>query len=455
MPYLLPNDPTLNELECMLVFYPNRVEYRRALLGQIIDLTKYWFWEPDGAGGQNVAADAWDEAVAETLECHSVSFCADLLATLERIEECVCAGQNITGPTTYGVDDGSDLYPYSGPAPLPPDGPDLSVDPYPVTPQSDLNGDGFVDQAEWEDYVCGAANFVVDALIDWFDFCIFIKQLNILWNDALGALLPIIARYVPGTIDDAAVIAIGLAQDAANHFQAVTIQMLEDGKVALEAQRNALNCAMVGELTADDAAAAFLAVLSGAGVDASIIALLQTGPMFFLASMIWNAAFDHDIAYSCNCDDPVSFTHVTGQTEMSVGYNGWQNNGTSRLQSTSGACGGDWVFAFPGNTNVQCTDGDAANAEGVTLPSPRVGHVQQVRMNVCHVVGSWRIEVFYQDGTSDVLTGSDTGLITFTPPNRHKEILEHTARCITIASGPTGFHTNLIEVDYYIEEGVT
>lgn len=68
MPYLLPETPLVESLECAIVFFPADEAYRRALLGHLTDLTKPWFWQGNAQQRQD-AIDSWDNAIAETIAC--------------------------------------------------------------------------------------------------------------------------------------------------------------------------------------------------------------------------------------------------------------------------------------------------------------------------------------------------------------------------------------------------
>lgn len=314
MPYLPPDNLEPDDLDCILVFYPKAVEYRQALLGQIAELSDVWNWEASRDDQQKIRR-AWLEAELETTAGACMGICDDLFDQLQRIEDCSCTGA-LPSNESYPTPGGDVITPYEGPYDVPTNTDDYATDPFPVTPQSDLDGSGTVDLAEWKDYVCGASNLVVDALIDWLRFVRFIKNVGGAINDSIAYLLPLIADLIPGQIDDAALLSIELLSDLMGYLGDVQIAQIDAGIAALDAQRDALNCAMRGQLTVAGAINAFLAVLSGAGVDAVIIGIIQTGPMPALAALIWNAAFDSDVSYTCQCNSiywsPQMGTQMTG-----------------------------------------------------------------------------------------------------------------------------------------------
>ncbi len=84
--YLLPSgDATEDELECCLVFYPARDEYRRALMGSLDYLATWIAWERDSQKRGQDAAASWKLANIQTWECCSMGFCDDLSTTLQEL----------------------------------------------------------------------------------------------------------------------------------------------------------------------------------------------------------------------------------------------------------------------------------------------------------------------------------------------------------------------------------
>lgn len=65
--YILPQEPYTDDLECMLVFYPNKQEYREALIGSLYFLATWAAWERNESKGGKDAALAWKNAYRETL----------------------------------------------------------------------------------------------------------------------------------------------------------------------------------------------------------------------------------------------------------------------------------------------------------------------------------------------------------------------------------------------------
>ena len=66
--YILPSEPDTTELNCLLVFYPDRDEYFRALVGSLAHLGTWVAWERDAAHGAAIAARLWKDALDLTLD---------------------------------------------------------------------------------------------------------------------------------------------------------------------------------------------------------------------------------------------------------------------------------------------------------------------------------------------------------------------------------------------------
>lgn len=153
--YLLPDgDAYTDELECAIVFFPNKDEYRRALLGSLDYLSKWLAWERDDDKRGKDAARAWREANELTLECIEMSTCQQIVDLLTEIRDnqCSCSG-GLTTYTTYynNLIVTTTIVPWEGTAP------------------STWGGEAIADWDEWAEYVCGAAHQYVDDLIETVD----------------------------------------------------------------------------------------------------------------------------------------------------------------------------------------------------------------------------------------------------------------------------------------------
>ena len=153
--YLLPEgDAYTDELACLMLFYPDKPEYRRALFGALDYFGTWLAWERDVDKRGKDAARAWAEAIAATRECLSMNTCELLLAKLDRIIAlhetcCVPGGDYITYNENIVVT--TVIVPGSGDPP-------------------DYWGEQAVaDWDEWLEYVCGQAHALVDDIINTID----------------------------------------------------------------------------------------------------------------------------------------------------------------------------------------------------------------------------------------------------------------------------------------------
>lgn len=243
----------------------------------------------------------------------------------------------------------TDVYPVEGPVDGPPDGGDFTVDDYPITPATDPDDDGIVTDADWEAYVCGAADLLVDAYVDWLRFSDFALGLG------YGAIriidwfvTRIAAALLPGVLDDFAVWSLpSYTEIIANIYDDLTSIAIQQAITDIEAVREDLRCAVVDKNTAAAATSAFVAVLNGAIQDATVLALLTTGPMGAIASLIWNAAWDAEWSTECTCEPVVSFIEWT----FEGGAEGWvrkDNGAAPTWNATGGAVDNGGYVSIPG-----------------------------------------------------------------------------------------------------------
>lgn len=150
--YLLPEgEAYTDELGCMLVFYPDRDEYRRALIGSMHHLGTWLAWERDELKRGQDAARAWKDAIDITEECLAMNYCEEILTRLDQLIAlqgacCIDGASQITYQNNTVVT--TVIVPNSGPDPT-------------------LWGQTSVaDWDEWLEYVCGQAHAYVDELIE-------------------------------------------------------------------------------------------------------------------------------------------------------------------------------------------------------------------------------------------------------------------------------------------------
>jgi len=177
--YLLPEgDAYTDQLACALVFYPDKEEYRRALLGSLVYLSTWVAWERDSEKRGKDAARAWKNAVEETMECWIMTCFEDLIADVATIRMIMetrkdCCDDNVTYfPTEFPT---TEIVPGVGDAP-------------------DLYGETEIaDWDEWNQHVCFNAHAYVDYLIDSAGNLYDAVQLSSIWLGLIAAILGLLA----------------------------------------------------------------------------------------------------------------------------------------------------------------------------------------------------------------------------------------------------------------------
>ena len=89
--YLIPENPTPDELNCLLVFYPDDPLYLQALLGSISYLGTWTAWERDAAKRGRLAAAAWKDANDCTFD--AMGCLTELISALTGINQTLAAIQ--------------------------------------------------------------------------------------------------------------------------------------------------------------------------------------------------------------------------------------------------------------------------------------------------------------------------------------------------------------------------
>ena len=148
--YLLPENPIVNEeLSCTLVWYPDRDEYRRALLGSLTYLSTWIAWERDANKNGRIAAQAWKAALDKTLECWQMGCLETLQSDVAAIKNLLANMVTCCDQITYGP----------GPTVPPPEFTPGTGDPPTTYGETSISS-----WEEWTDHVCYNANVYVDYL---------------------------------------------------------------------------------------------------------------------------------------------------------------------------------------------------------------------------------------------------------------------------------------------------
>lgn len=102
--YLIPENPTPNELNCLLVFYPDDPMYLQALLGSLTYLGTWTAWERDAAKRGRLAAAAWKDANDCTFD--AMGCLTELVSALTGINQTLAAIQAAIENQELAVDTG-------------------------------------------------------------------------------------------------------------------------------------------------------------------------------------------------------------------------------------------------------------------------------------------------------------------------------------------------------------
>jgi hypothetical protein len=233
--YLLPSgDATEDELECCLVFYPARDEYRRALMGSLDYLATWIAWERDTEKRGQDAAASWKLANIQTWECCNMGYCDDLLTTLEALLaattalEC-CGDQDITDGKQYT---------------------DEIVDGVGDVPQNIIDAGYATDASDWtgfDSYKCMISHLAVDHVESFFrQIAPHISDTGIVIGGigVVGALVGAILTVVGLPISAGIIIALGAAAAIWTWITSEGRDAVEDLADEIATNHDALACAI-------------------------------------------------------------------------------------------------------------------------------------------------------------------------------------------------------------------
>lgn len=100
--YIIPDNASPGDMDCILVFYPNDPTYLAALLGSITYLATWTAWERDPDKRGRIAAAAWKDANECTLD--SMSCITDLVTALTSINQTLAAIQTAIENQSLSLD---------------------------------------------------------------------------------------------------------------------------------------------------------------------------------------------------------------------------------------------------------------------------------------------------------------------------------------------------------------
>ena len=315
--YRLPaGDVSEGNLACTIVYYPDRTEYRQALVSSLLYLGSWLAWQRDDDKRGKDAAASWKIANDLTLECLYMGCLVELqanvaaiLALLQQQAQC-CDENTTTGPSSEyeteiepGVGDDPDYYGETAVA----------------------------DWEEWLEYLCYSANAWVDQLVlqagNWEVY------LNAGGSTIglLAASIVAISFFVVGGFVSIPILMIGFAALAAG----MTAALFGDAADDLEAARVDIVCTILQG--GDVAAAVEDALSSGAAWDLfytlidyeSAVAILYEGGD-------GETYLDPVKDASCDCEQVGEYLVFT---DFETGLQGWLNDGGSIVAKGMG--GGD------------------------------------------------------------------------------------------------------------------
>jgi hypothetical protein len=324
--YLLPSgDATEDELECCLVFYPARDEYRRALMGSLDYLATWIAWERDSQKRGQDAAASWKLANIQTWECCSMGYCDDLLTTLQELlaavksQETCCGDQDITDGKWYT---------------------DEVVDGVGDVPQNIIDAGYATDAGDWAgfaDYKCMISHLAVDHVESFFrEIAPHISDTGIVIGGVgvVGALIGGILTLVGLPISAGIIVALGAAAAIWSWITSEGRDAVEDLADEIATNHFALACAIyqgdgVSDSVADfnDEVDALFSPLNAIAIKA-IVLEPQLRAMYAgryeqedIAQSLADKGYDV-YSYSCFCDEELEPNQLLHNPELTVGP-GW------------------------------------------------------------------------------------------------------------------------------------
>jgi hypothetical protein len=323
--YLLPaGEAYTDELDCVIVYYPAKDEYRRALRGSLDYLGTWVAWERDSAKRGKDAARAWKAANELTRECFDMACLENLVSDVAAIRGMLaaldpCCGQNLT------------INP--GPPPT------TDIEPGVGDPPATYGETEVEDWDEWLSYLCYNASAYVDQMIETahqMNGAMSVSALSLGLIASVLALLSFTGIGLPVSFALASTVLFGLIGAGAGIFATTA----ED----LEAVRDELICgvfngdfASVVESTLGSASLDWLLLYSHIPYDSALAVLYNGG-----ANGEYLPAQTSD---DCDCDtggDSILFTFDSNNESWDIG-NGFAYDSNRDLMSGQISSGDRWT----------------------------------------------------------------------------------------------------------------
>lgn len=378
--YLLPDGECYTEdLACTLVFYPDKEEYRRALLGSIVYLSNWLAWERDSAKRGQDAARSWKNAVDATLECWTMACFEELIADVARIRALMetrkdCCDDNVT------------YYPTEEPT--------TEIEPLIGDPPAFYGETAVTDWEDWAEHVCYNAHAYVDFLVSTagqLHNAVEVGSIFIGVIAAAAALLAFSGIGLPIAFGLAAFLVSGLALSA-------TIVTFADTADDFEAARDSIVCAIVlGYPSLSDAVETAL----GSGADWDLF--YQWTDFDSALAILYEGGHNTEYLPVETRDDCLCARDVQFLFDLNASIDGFEGYWILNTWNAGG-----WIESTPSShgawmTDVQWTWDALETRFGFTMPvywdqirfkfyvHPGSGYIRHLfKWGVRDFVGSWR-----------------------------------------------------------------
>jgi len=311
MPYPLPEEgpPYTAGLRWFLVAVPDDVAFVRAALGAYTEFTHFWKWGREGKEpGRSEAAQAWEAAVAATLEALEMGFPDILLGILRQIRDRPCCGSGATDTIPNPGEGGGGIAPVGTDDQVPDytDDTDIVANP-PQTSFTDADEDAETTGPEMVEYLCAAAHWYYDLLHRWLSFMKLYSTLGgLVWDPVSAIINLVVSRY--GGSNPIATMAVEVADQLVNLWPEVNAAIVDAIIVELEANRDDIICAIAVERNLAGMISAAYSQLQTITTALGYLNMLPmvSYPVFAMALVSQGLIDLSDVEGSCDCPDVVS-----------------------------------------------------------------------------------------------------------------------------------------------------
>lgn len=319
--YLLPEGECYtDELACTIVFYPDKEEYRRALLGSIVYLSNWLAWERDSDKRGKDAARAWKNAVDETLECWTMTCFEELMADVARIRTLLENRKDCCDPNVV-------YYPTEEPT--------TEIIPLVGDPPAFYGETAVADWDEWLEHVCHNAHLYVDYLKDTASEIKDAVSINSIYLGLIAAALAVLSFSgvgLPIAFGLAALVVTGLVTSA-------TLSTFSDTADDFETARDSIVCAIVAGTSLPDAIEAALS----SGTDWDLF--YQWIDYDAATAIMYEGGWDDEFLPTEMRDDCVCLAEVMFLFQWPTDIDGW----TSTAGLVMAWEAGQYISVSPGN----------------------------------------------------------------------------------------------------------